>query len=150
MAAIAIMLGEIDTVGLIMGIGLGILSRNEFHGRDMLRRFEIRACRLLGWNQIALLVFVILYAVWMLGNVLWGVSPYEAAIAAEPMLAGSLGSIDELYKTASIALYGGVIAGTFIFQGLNAWYYFTREKHVATYVSQTPPWVLEVQRNGGL
>ena len=62
------------------------------------------------------------------------------------MLAGPLGSINDLYKTITIAIYGGLIAATLIFQGINALYYFTRRKHVEAYVSETPEWVVDLQR----
>ncbi len=33
-----------------------------------------------------------------------------------------------------------------VFQGLNAIYYFTRRKLVASYLEETPDWVVDVQR----
>ncbi len=43
------------------------------------------------------------------------------------------GSIGDLQTTLTLAVYGGLIIGTIIFQGLNALYYFTRTKHVQAY-----------------
>jgi hypothetical protein len=149
MALIGLMFGELDIIGLVMAVGLGLLAWNEFRGRAMLRRFELYGCQALGWNQLILMTMVIVYAAWMLSGALWGPSPYDEAIAGESLLAGPLGSINNLYKMISMAIYGGLIAGTLIFQGLNAFYYFTRRQHVEAYLSQTPEWVVELQRRGG-
>lgn len=140
--------GEIDVVGLVMGAGLALLAWNEFRGRAMMRRYDVHACRALGWNQLALMVLVIGYAAWMLGQALWGPNPYAEVMAGETTLAGPLGSLDQLYKTISLAMYGDLIAGTLIFQGLNSLYYFTRRKHLEAYLRETPEWVVELQRRG--
>jgi len=146
--AVGALFGEIDVVGLVMGVGLALVAWNEFRGRAMLRRYDVRACRVLGWNQLGLMAFVIGYAAWMLGQAQWGPNPYAEAMAGETTLAGPLGSIDQLYKTISLAIYGGLIAGTLIFQGLNSLYYFTRRKHVQTFLRETPEWIVQLQRRG--
>ena len=148
LALIGVMFGEFDIIGLGMGAGLALLAWNEFRGRAMLRRFELYGCHVLGWNQLSLMAMVIVYAAWMLAGALWGPGPYDEAIASESMLAGPLGSINDLYRMISMAIYGGLIAGTLIFQGLNSLYYFTRRKHVEAYLSETPRWVVELQRRG--
>ena len=146
--AVAGMFGEFDVVGLVMGVGLAAVAWNEFRGRAMLRRFDARACRLLGWNQLGLMTLILGYAAWMLGHALWGSNPYAQAMAGGPALAGTLGSMDRLYKTISLATYGGLIVGTLIFQGLNSLYYFTRRTHVETYLRETPQWVTDLDRRG--
>jgi len=148
MVLLGMMFGEFDIIGLGMGAALGFLAWNEFRGRAMLKRFEMNACRVLGWNQLSLLAMVTVYSAWMIGTALWGPSPYDQAIAGDNMLAGPLGSINDLYKMISVAIYGGLIVGTLIFQGLNALYYFSRRKHVEAYVNETPEWVVELQRQG--
>jgi len=147
-ALIGLMFGEVDIIGLCMGAGLALLAWGEFRGRAMLRRFELYACHLLGWNQLILMTMVIVYAAWMLATALWGPGPYDEDIARESMLAGPLGSINNLYKIISMAIYDGLIAATLIFQGLNSLYYFTRRKHVEAYLNETPAWVVELQRRG--
>jgi len=147
LALIGVMFGEFDIIGLGLAAGLALLAENEFRGRAMLRRFELGGCRLLGWNQLTLMAIVIVYAAWMLVKALWGPNPYDEAIGRESLLAGPLGSINYLYKMISVMIYGGLIAGTLIFQGLNSLYYFTRRKHVQAYLSETPEWVVELQRH---
>lgn len=147
-AAVSAMFGELDIIGLVMGVGLALVAWNEFRGRASLLRFELRGCRMLGWNQLGLMAMVIAYAAWMLSKALWGANPYEEAMAQEAALAGTFGSIGQLYKTLSLALYGGLIVGTLIFQGLNSLYYFTRRKHVEAHLRETPEWVMDLQRRG--
>jgi len=77
---------------------------------------------------------------------LLGPNPYDEIIRREPMAADMLGGIGGLYKTMSIAVYGALIVGTLIFQGLNSIYYFTRAKLLRAYLAETPPWVVELQR----
>ncbi len=146
--AVGAALGEIDSVGLIMGVALGLLAWIELRGRAGLLRFEPRACRVLGWNQLGLMALIIAYAAWMLAQALWGPNPYAEAIAHEPALGRSLGEIGNLRKMISLAVYGGLIAGTLIFQGLTSAYYFTRRAHVEAYLSATPEWVVQLRRRG--
>ena len=134
--------------GLVMGVGLALFAWNEFRGRTMLLRFELRGCRVLGWNQLGLMALVVGYAGWMLAQALWGPNPYQEAISREAELAGPLGSISQLHKLISLAVYGGLIAGTLVFQGLNSLYYFTRRKHVTAYLRETPQWVVTLQQRG--
>jgi len=148
LAAVSLLFGEFNVVGLVMGVGLALVAWNEFRGRAMLRRFEPRGCRVLGWNQLGLMALVIGYAAWMLARALWGANPYAELMTDDAALAGPLGSMGQLYETVALAVYGGLIAGTLIFQGLNSLYYFTRRKHVEAYLSETPEWVVELQRRG--
>ncbi|HUS47628.1 MAG TPA: hypothetical protein VM098_05885, partial [Phycisphaerae bacterium] len=110
--AVGAMFGELDVTGLVMGVGLALVAWNEFRGRAMLRRYDVRACRVLGWNQLGLMALVIGYAAWMLGHAQWGSNPYAEAMPGETALSGPLGSMEQLYKTISLAIYGGLIAGT--------------------------------------
>jgi len=145
-AAISPLFGELDVEALIMAAGLGVVAWNEFRGRRLIRRFDPRACRLLGWNQLGLMALLIGYCAWQIARALFGANPYADAISKEPMLGSTLGPIGDLYETLTIAVYGAVIAGTIVFQGLNALYYFTRRKHVLAYLNETPPWVVDLQR----
>lgn len=135
--------------GFLVTVSLGVVAYNEFRGRKGLLRFEESAPRLLGWNQIGFLTMIIVYCLWMMFTGLTGEGPFAAEIAAKPELARALGSLDGLdyyYKLIVLAVYGTVIVLSAIFQGWNAYYYFSRRKHVEDYVSDTPKWVLDVQR----
>lgn len=147
-AAVSAPFALFSVIGLLMAVGLTVLSFNEFRGRTRLLRFDPSATQLLGWNQLALLVMIVGYCLWMLYAGLAGESSFVAQLEAQPELQAALGSMDEmgeLYSSLVVALYGSVIAATVVFQGLNALYYFSRRKYVEAYVHDTPEWVRDVQ-----
>jgi hypothetical protein len=84
----------------------------------------------------------------MLSAGLAGTGALAAKMKATPELADALGSLqfDDLYKGLVVAVYGTIIVLSVIFQGLNAFYYFTRRKRVEAYLQETPKWVLDLQR----
>jgi hypothetical protein len=57
------------------------------------------------------------------------------------------GDLDELVRLLTITVYVAVIALTAVFQGLNARYYFRRIATIEQYLSETPDWVLELQKS---
>ena len=132
----SLLFGEWDVPGLVVSVGLAVTARNEFRGP-----------RLLGWNQLGLMALIVGYCAYQIAVAAFGRNPYADAIAAEPMLTGSLGPLGELYKTLSIGLYGAVAAGAGLLQGLGAAYYFTRRRHVLAYLRETPDWVVQLQRH---
>jgi len=142
----SLMFGEFNVVATVMAGGLGLAAFNEFKGRRLFRGFDRRAPRLLGWNQLFLMALLIGYCAWMIADAYFGPPPYAAEIAAEPMLADTLGPWSDLRLELTLALYGAVLVGAIIFQGLSAVYYFTRAKHLRTYLDETPDWVVDVQR----
>ncbi len=130
-------------------VGLAVVAYNEFQGRKRLLRFEESAPTMLGWNQVGFLSMIIVYCLWMMFAGLTGEGPFAAEIAAKPELAEVLDSVDgldQIYRLIVLAVYGSVIVLSVIFQGWNAYYYFSRRKHVEDYVRETPDWVIDVQR----
>lgn len=135
--------------GFLVTAGLAFVAYNEFQGRKRLLRFDPTSPARLGWNQIGFLLLIIVYCLWMIWSGLTSPGPFAAELAAKPELAATLGPLDqfdELYKFLVVAMYGLMIVLSVVFQGLNALYYFSRRKHVESYVRETPAWVLEVQQ----
>ena len=126
--------------------GLAFVTYNEFRGRKLLLRFEPRATRVLGWNQLVLMGLLIAYGAWHIGAAYLGPSPYEQAIRTTPQLEKMLRPVENLYTLLTVVVYGGVIVGTMIFQALNAAYYFTRAKRLRAYLAETPDWIVDLQR----
>lgn len=138
-----------SVAGFLVAAGLAIVTYNEFAGRKRLLRFDESAPQLLGWNQVGFLAMIVVYCLWMMFDGLTGAGPFAAELAAKPELREVLDSVDGLdsiYKLLVLAVYGSVIVLSVIFQGWNAYYYFSRRKHVAQYLRETPSWVLDVQR----
>jgi hypothetical protein len=139
-----------DLSGIPVGVGLAVVAWNEFRGRDLLRRFDPRGASLLGWNQVGFIGLLVAYSSWCIYTGLTGPDPYETYITDNPQLAPILGSIGDLHATVTLAVYGGVIVLSFIFQGLNALYYFKRGRLLKVYLGQTPAWIVDLQRRSVL
>jgi hypothetical protein len=135
-------------VAIAITLALSIVTYNEFRGRKRLLNFDPSAATLLGWNQLGLLAMIVTYCAWMLSS-----SSADAANAlsaqfnsnTERELLSMAGDVEGLYKTVTLALYGGAIALSVLFQGGNALYYFTRRRHVEDFIAETPQWVRDVQ-----
>jgi hypothetical protein len=135
--------------GLVVAIALAIVAYNEFRGRKRLLAFDPSAAALLGWNQLGLLAMIIVYCLWMTYSGLVSGNPLAADIKANPEIGevlGTAGGFDELYRQIVVGFYGLVVLLSVIFQGANAYYYFTRRKFVEAYLDETPAWVRELQR----
>jgi hypothetical protein len=145
-AALSLIGGLFSITSLCLGVGLSVVARNEFRGRNLLRRFDPRGPRLLGWNQVGFIGLLIAYSLWSIYTSLTGANPYDEYIAQNPELASMLGSFSHLNDTITLAVYGGVIVLSVIFQGLNAIYYFKRGKLLREYLSLTPAWIVDLQR----
>jgi hypothetical protein len=135
--------------GLVVAVALTIVAVNEFRGRNRLLAFDPSAASLLGWNQLGLLATIIVYCMWMLYSSLSGANPLAADLKANPEIGevlGGSGSFDVLFRQIVVAFYGLVILLSAIFQGANAYYYFTRRKYVQACLDETPAWVRELQQ----
>jgi len=135
--------------GFLVTAGLSLVAYNEFQGRRRLLRFDPTAPAFLGWNQVGFLALIVFYCLWMLVVGLTSGSPLAAELQAKPELRvafDSVGDVDQFYRALTVAIYGTVIGLSVVFQGFNAIYYFTRQKHVQAYLQNTPAWVLDLQR----
>ena len=135
--------------GMLMTAGLSVIAYIEFRGRRGLLQYNPSAGTLLGWNQVGLLTLILIYCLWQLWAGLSGPSSLAAELHAQPELGEAIGSLDEvetLYKGVVVAFYGTIIALSVVVQGLNAFYYFTRRKHLVACLQETPEWVLDLER----
>ncbi len=125
---------------LVIGIGMAIVARNEFHGRGLLRRFDPQGPQLLGRNQVGFMALIVAYCVWSIYSTLANPIPQLEELEAV------LGATGELVTNFTVAVYSVVIVLTLLFQGLNARYYFARIKLVQGYLEETPGWIIDLQR----
>ncbi len=139
-AAFGLLFGIFSVTALVMGVGMGLVARNEFRGRTLLRQFDPLGPRLLGRNQLGFMGLIIVYSLWSMYQT---VSNPITEIAGLEAIAGSVGG---LVTEVTLAVYGGVIVLTALFQGLNARYYFVRTQLVEGYLRETPDWIVEIQR----
>jgi len=144
-AALTLLFGIFSLTGFLLGVGLAVVTWNEYRGRALLRSFDPAGLRLLGRNQLGLMVLIVLYALW---------SIYQARTHPDPGLTQMDqilgGDTSGLVASLTTIVYVGVIAITGIFQGMMARYYFKRIPMVEAYVRETPDWVLDLQRTADL
>lgn len=145
-AGLSLLGGVFSLTSLLVGFALAVVSYNEFSGAKALQRLDPAAPRRLGLNQIGLCCVVILYSLWSIYSTLTGPNPYGSAMAAGRHATDILASIEQLQTTLTLAVYGAMIALSISFQGGMAWYYFTRKRLVRDYVSETPGWIIDLQR----
>jgi hypothetical protein len=145
-AAVTLLFGIFSITSLLLGGALAVVGYNEFSGAKMLRRLDLRAPRRLGFNQIGLCGVLIVYSLWSIHSTLAAPSPYAAVLASEGQAAGMLGSIEQLQTTVTLVVYGSLIIVSIVFQGSMAWYYFTRGRYIKTYISETRPCIVDLQR----
>ena len=145
-AALCLPFALFDLWSLAVGAGLAAVACNELRGAARLRRFDPAAPRALGWGQVALLGGLCLYAALRIVAALTLPGQYDHYIRQDPALRDVLGSIDELHRTLTLAVYGALILGSLLMQGLNAWYYFTRGRAIAAYLRDTPAWIVALDR----
>lgn len=136
-----------DFIALAFGLALLGVAWNELRGGAMLKRFDSRGARVLGYNQFLLGALIIGYAAWSI-----------AAAVRNPMLksmGGTTGDpkMDEMMHQVSMlvtySLYGGMIVIGIIVPVLTAWYYLSRESLVKRFLEETPAWVVETLRSAG-
>ena len=142
-ASTVLLFGSTFTIaGVGITFALFAVSYNEFRGKKMLGELKPGGCDVLGWNQLGLLAALSVYCVW---SIIWGFlypSPLSEILTEHPEILEPYSEIerrdiremfdilDDMWAGIIAAVYGGVILGTLIYQGGNAWYYFTRRKYV--------------------
>jgi hypothetical protein len=143
-AAASVLFGLFSRTALVMGLAMGFVAWNEFRGRALLRAFDPEGARLLGKNQVGLLVVIVVYCLWSIYITTTGENPEMAEIEA------MIGDISDLVTELTVMVYGAVIGLSVLFQGLNARYYFSRQRLIREYVQQTPDWVVDLQRSSSV
>jgi hypothetical protein len=134
--------GGVDYVALAVGAALTIVTINEFRGAAKARRVEPGATTLLGFNQLFLLAAITCYCLW---NMFMAPS-ITGQSSGDPEVDRLLQGFTGVETTVKFAVYGLVIAGSVIAQGMTALYYFQRGKTMREYLRETPPWIVQLQR----
>ena len=148
-ALLSVPFAPFSFAGFLVTVGLAIVTYNEFRGKKMLLAFDPQGAKLLGWNQMGFLGLITVYSLWMIFEGFTGAGPLAKEIQQYPQLQSALGSaaeLKQLYQMVVLAIYSAVIALSVVFQGFNAFYYFTRQILVRDYLRETPGWIVEMQR----
>ena len=75
-------------------------------------------------------------------------SELDQQLGKEAQLNSMVGSIDQMERTAYIALYCTMGVAAIVGCGGTALYYNRRKPHIEAYLRETPPWIIELQRAG--
>jgi len=134
-----------DWVSGILAVGLGACAFVELRGAGRLRKFDVSAARMLGFNQVALGAGVVIYAAWSYVAAKSGV----VGAAGQTGDAGMDAMVADLANTLIVGLYGGMALFGVLVPGLNAWYYFTRARVMRELLAGTPRWVIEALKAAG-
>ena len=145
-AGFSLLFAIFSVTSLIAGLALGGLAYNEFRGRRQLQLLNAQGPQTLGINQLICCALIALYCGVKLYSAMTGPSVYAQSIEESPELASMLEPMEELLQTATIATYALILIVGVAAQGLTAWYYFSRKKHLDDYRQQTPAWVLDLDR----
>jgi hypothetical protein len=143
-AGLTVLFGITSPVLLALGVGMGVVARNELHGRALLRAFDPRGPRLLTRNQLGFMGLVVAYCAWSLVRTYTHPDPQWAEL--QDLAGFDAGFMQDLFAGA----YGAAILLTVLFVGLNARYYARRASMLEKYLAETPAWVVELQRSASV
>lgn len=146
--AITLATGLSNLTNIALGLGLGAVAYFELRNAARLKRLDPDAARLLGFNQLALAMILIIYACWQLYLSSGSGGAAEALGVTDPAVAQMLGPVQDLTIMIYHAIYGALILIAVFAQGSMALYYFSRVRLVRNYVAETPEWITTLQKTG--
>jgi len=135
--------GDRSLPGLGLGMGMAVVAFVELRGAGEIKRLDRTAPRRLAINQIAFGALLFAYGAISLWSSLHAAPSPELA-----EISRSLPGLGDLEKSIYVALYSGVMVIAVIEPGLTAWYYSSRARFIDAYITQTPQWILDLQRAG--
>lgn len=146
--ALTVVTSLFSPIGLILGVGMCVLSHFEFRGAREIKRLNPIAPKHLARNQVILGLLVMLYSAGTLWSSLTHPSELQEALGNEAQVSSLVGSITQFERMGYIALYSTMIAAAILGCGGTALYYARQQKNIEAYVRETPSWIIELQRAG--
>lgn len=134
--------GAVSWVAAIVGCCLALSTFNCLRGAYLLRKYDARGARWLGFNQIFFTAIIASYCLLQIMSVFAGDNALVNILEQAEEAYGMAGTTD-VPKTV-VAIYMVVIFASILSQGGAALYYFTRARHVRAFHKKTPPWVIEL------
>jgi len=147
-AGLTLLMGITDVSNIIIGVGLGVVAFVELQGASKLRRLDVAAIRMLGFNQLSLGGLLILYALWRIHAESSGGGLLASVAESDPQDAQALGTLLSGSHWIVTGFYGILIAVAILGMGGMALFYFSRRKYLAAYLTQTPQWIIAMQKAG--
>jgi hypothetical protein len=147
-AGLTLLFGIFSPVGLLIGLAMAAVAFFEFRGAAQLRRLDLDAPKRLALNQLFFGSVLLAYAIYALWKVFYTHNPQLDQVTQSLRDAGVQLDLRQLERTIALLIYGALAAVAIFGQGGTALYYFTRRKHLESYLRDTPPWILQAQRAG--
>lgn len=143
-ALTTLLCGIFSLTALLLGLSLSLTALNGYRGLRLLKRWDLRAPRILAYNQLLLAGIVTLYALFCIYDASIH-PPFAATTNTDPELSSLLQPYEHLTTRLVQGFYLAVIVGTLLTQGLTALYYWSRQKPLRTYLTETPEWIRQLQ-----
>lgn len=143
-ALTTLLCGIFSLTALLLGLALSLTALNGYRGLRLLKRWDLRAPRILALNQLLLAGLVTLYALFCIYDASIH-PPFTATTNTDPELNSLLQPYEHLTTKLVQGFYLAVIVGTLLTQGFTAVYYWSRQKHLRAYLTETPDWILQLQ-----
>ena len=137
---LTILWGWVAGGGLWIGGALIAVAANEFRGVRVLSALDPDGARILGWNQVVLAVVVCGYCAVVIARA--GAAP-DPSMAEIEKLAGFS---SDLVAGLTAVVYGGVAVVVTIVQACLTRWHFRAGRRMASFVDETPPWIVDVLR----
>ena len=134
--------------GLLLGLGMGVISWVEFRGAAGLRRLDRTTPGKLALNQGVFALMLFLYGAINLILIWNNPNPLAGEAGADRQLAEMLAPYEGMAKSVYLAVYGGIILAALTGPALIAVYYWSRRKYIEAYLQQTPAWIQQLQKAG--
>jgi len=135
-------------IGLILGVGMCVLSHFEFKGAKEIRRLDPAAPKRLARNQMILAGLVLIYSVGSLYSALTQPGALQQAAGNDVQLNSMLAPWEGFERMAYIAIYSTMVAAAILGCGGTALYYARKKPQIEAYLRETPPWIVELQQAG--
>jgi hypothetical protein len=137
-----------SAAGWMLGIALAAVAYFELRGAKQLARLDASVPQRLAINQLILGLALVLYAGWGVFRAFTGPSAFGELNNADPQLKMMIGPVDQLEQAITGALYLALMLIGLLVPACTAIFYATRRHHLAAYLKQTPPWIVELNRKG--
>lgn len=146
-AALTVVFSLTSFSGLLLGMGMAIVSIFEFRGAAELTRLDRTAPKRLAMNQLAFATMLIIYGMYSLWSFFHDASPDMSDAMSQ--LASLMGTKEgDLRKSIAMIWAGAIFLVALAGPGLASFYYYTRTRYIDDYVSNTPQWIQDLQKAG--
>ena len=146
--AITLVFGLNDFSSIILGGGMIVVAIVELRSAAKFKALDVAAASILIKNQIALGGLLILYAVWHLLTLSHGGNDLSQLAGSDPEVQQMLAPYEGITNLIMAGVYGLLIAIAIFGQGGMMLYYRMRAKQLKSYLAQTPPWIIDMQKAG--